>query len=389
MDLYHVDTWLENTELRKGIALSGHPDVVVNGVPAREPEATEPKVPTSNAVGKPESTGASAGESKLAAQQAKQARSPEKLTEIVLDASDKFWVKRDDFAVKLAAKLTAEIRGEEVRVEGEVDIDRGYLSLFGKVFEIQRGGGLEFIGSPTPNPVLSIEAVHENRRSGENVKVRITGRGDAPQLAFFVDDVGVTAGDAFVALFGAQQSNQDPDAAGDQARDFVGGLTAGILATTARRELGSAAPIVMVEPGGGEETRVRAGFELDSLVPRFLRPLVTGLYFEGIVANDQEASTQDANVNGGALLEIYFPHDFFRGRHCGQSARKPRYTWRTWTTRPRWTATRPLRNSRARPPPGAATTSRLRSSTLAPGRLSHFCANRLSSADSMTTPISE
>ena len=39
--------------------------------------------------------------------------------------------------------------------------------------------------------------------------------------------------------------------------------------------------------------------------------------------------------------------------------------------------------------PAAATTSRRRSSTPAPGRWSHFFANRLSSADSITTPSSE
>lgn len=67
---------------------------------------------------------------------------------------------------------------------------------------------------------------------------------------------------------------------------------------------------------------MRAGFELDSSVPRFLRPIVTGMYFEGIVANDQNANTQDANVHGGALLEIYFPRDFFTTGQYG-----PGTTW--------------------------------------------------------------
>lgn len=318
--LREVDTWLETAPVRQGIALKGHSDVVVNGQPAvpeggekaaaaRSPRGARAAAPRPPDAGK--------------AAPAPKAKGSSKVTEIQLDARDKFWVKRDDFAVKLAALVTARIVDEDVWVEGNVEIDRGYLQLFGKVFEIERGSELEFIGSPEPNPVLNIRAVHENRRSGEKVKVVITGRGSAPVLTFFVDDVAVTAGDAFVALFGAQRSNEDPDAAEDQAKNFVGGLTAGVLATAARRELGAAAPILMIEPGGGtEETRLRAGFELDSIVPRFLRPIVTGMYFEGIVANDQNANTQDANVHGGALLEIYFPRDFFTTGQYG-----PGTTW--------------------------------------------------------------
>ena len=316
--LREVDTWLEMAPPRQGIALAGHQDIVVNGQPA---------VPREKVESKPVATATPEPAAKAPARRAgpAQAKAPQSIqvTEIMLDARDKFWVKRDDFAVKLAALITARIVGERVWVEGKVEIDRGYLQLFGKVFEIERGSDLEFIGSPEPNPVLNIRAIHENRRSGQSVKVQITGRGSAPVLTFFVDDVIVTAGDAFVALFGAQRSNEDPNAANDQAKNFVGGLTAGVLATAARRELGAAAPILMVEPGGGtEETRVRAGFELDSIVPRFLRPIVTGMYFEGIVANDQSANAQDANVHGGALLEIYFPRDFFTTGQYG-----PGTTW--------------------------------------------------------------
>lgn len=321
--LIHVDTWLESASVRQGIALAGHHDLVVDGSPAvkgKPDEATSEQGASDKKAGEKPRPVAKAVKPKPPGTKPKKSA---KVTEIVLDARDKFWVKRDDFAVKLAALVTARIEGEEVRVEGTVEIDRGYLQLFGKGFEIQRGSELEFIGSPQPNPVLNITAVHENRRSGESVTVQITGRGSAPELTFLVDGVVVTAGDAFVALFGTQRSSEDPEAAGDQAKNFVGGLTAGLLATAARRELGAAAPILMVEPGGEtDETRIRAGFELDSVVPEFLKPIVMGMYFEGIVANDQNANAQDANVNGGALLEIYFPRDFFTTGQYG-----PGTTW--------------------------------------------------------------
>src|SRR5690606_21543223 len=224
--LREVDTWLETAPVRQGIALAGHSDVVVNGKPAVAPERSENE--RSEKKSKPAGPAPSARQDKPNASVPAKPHESTKVTEIVLDARDKFWVKRDDFAVKLAALVTARIEGETVWVEGKVEIDRGYLQLFGKVFEIERGSELDFIGSPEPNPVLNIRAVHENRRSGQSVKVQITGRGSAPVLTFLVDDVVVTAGGAFVALFGAQRSNEDPDAAGDQAKNFVGGLTAGV-----------------------------------------------------------------------------------------------------------------------------------------------------------------
>ena len=319
--LHRVDTWLESSTLRKGMLLSEHDDVIIDGVPANTPNATQShSVQEKNTARIAKTTNRNS--TKNAPTEGEQAPS-RRVTEIVIKATDKFWVKRDDFAVKLSTLLKASIDGETVKVEGKVELDRGYIQLLGKVFEIQRGGSLEFIGSRQPDPVLAIEAHHENRHSGETVKVRITGRGSAPELSFFVDERAVTAGAAFVVLFGSQSSSESPDTAGNQARSFVGGLTAGILATAARRELGAAAPIIMVEPGDeGQQTRVRAGFELDSLVPKFLRNVATGVYVEGIVANEQEASTQDANVHGGALVEIYFPWNLFTAGQYG-----PDSTW--------------------------------------------------------------
>jgi hypothetical protein len=197
----------------------------------------------------------------------------------------------------------------------------------GKTFDIEQNSYLDFTGSAAPDPVLAITAKHANRRSGSTVAVTITGRGSAPILTFRVDDAVVSAGDAFQAIYGSQQSNQNPSGANDQARAFVGGLTAGLLATTARRELGAAAPIIMIEPGEQSgEGRIRAGFEFDSLVPKFLRSVVTGVYFEGILANESSGSAgtqkSDARVQAGFLLELYYPHNLFSAGQQG-----PGTTW--------------------------------------------------------------
>jgi autotransporter translocation and assembly factor TamB len=310
--LSEVDTWIENASVQKGLSLEAHPDFVVDG--------TKPKPPKV-------ATGSDAPPTAATPALAKQAPEPEPtehVTALTLDASDRFWVKRDDFAVKLATKLDVRIQGDEVRITGTVDIDRGYLQLLGKIFALERGSKLEFTGSGAPDPLVTISATHENRRSGQQIKVQIGGRGSKPELTFFVDDDEVTAGNAFLAIYGSQQSNEKPSEAGDQARQFVGGLAAGLLATSARRELGAAAPIIMVEPGAQTgQGRLRAGLELDSLVPAFLQDLITGVYFEGIVARESEdPEANEASVQGGALLELYFPKGFFSTGQYG-----PGSTW--------------------------------------------------------------
>jgi autotransporter translocation and assembly factor TamB len=298
-----VDVWIESTELNTGIALESHPDFVIDA--------------------------GQAGNQTISTKAAESSESPPpqepRVTQLSLRATDRVWVKRSDFAVKLTPNLTTRIAHGKAMVKGRVQIERGYLQLMGKTFDISRDSYLEMTGSDPPDPALDITAVHNNRRSGEIISVTIGGRSSAPQLTFRVDDQVVTAGGAFQAIYGSQQSNEDPRGASGQAKAFVGGLTAGLLATTARRELGAAAPILMIEPSEASgEGRVRAGFELDSLVPKFLQNVVTGVYFEGIVAKESAGPAggerSDARVQTGFLLELYFPRNFFSAGQYGPGA---------------------------------------------------------------------
>jgi autotransporter translocation and assembly factor TamB len=327
IDLGAVDMWIESLDTRSGIALEAHPDFSLDGrapppkagaAPEAEPEPVAPSAGVKKTGPGPKAAPAAArGERAKSAPQ-------ERVTLLELNANERIWIKRDDFAVKLAANLTTEISGEGARVKGRVQLLRGYLTLMGKNFEIQKSSTLAFIGSQKPDPVLDITAAHLNRRSGEIVSVVISGRGSKPVLTFRIDDKQANAGEAFQAIYGSQQSNEDPEGADSQAKAFVGGLTAGLLATTARRELGAAAPIIMIEPGAEAGSgRVRAGFEFDSLVPNFMRSVVTGVYFEGIVSNDASGDTQGSSrTEAGALLEFYFPRNFFTSGQYG-----PGPTW--------------------------------------------------------------
>lgn len=303
-----VDTWLETVALRMGIPLQAHDEFIVDGRGPKESKKARAKKAAA-----------------LAEQaQATHAANPEPLAEpqvlIFIDAQKRFWIKRKDFAVKLQAELQARVSDDGVRVLGDVMIDRGYLQLFGKVFDLRRESSVRFIGSNPPNPVLALDADYKTR-GGKMVQVSITGRASAPVLTFFIDGDQVDAGIAVQELFGGEKGSGGSDAT-SQAQNFVSGLTAGILATAARRELGAAAPIIMIDPAEKSgEGRVRAGFELDSLVPPFLRPLVTGAYLEGVAARESQGNS-NPSTQFGALLELYFPKNFFTAGQYG-----PGTTW--------------------------------------------------------------
>lgn len=310
LTLRDVDTWLESVALRKGIDLAAHPEFVVDGVPAEGSALAEAMIQTEQGA---ELRGANG------APEQDDAGTPLYLT---IDADQRFWVKRTDFAVKLAALLETKIEDDEVRVKGEVTIDRGYLQLFGKVFDLSRESQLRFIGSTPPNPVLQLQAEHQTP-GGSVVAVRISGRANAPELQFSIDGNQVEAGEAVQELFGTDRASGGESDAGAQTKSFVSGLTAGVLATAARRELGAAAPIIMIDPAEESgEGRVRAGFELDDIIPGFLRPIVTGAYLEGIVARESDGESSQAETEFGALLELYFPENLFTAGQYG-----PGTTW--------------------------------------------------------------
>jgi translocation and assembly module TamB len=307
VQLVDADTWLEKTQARSGIDLRAHPDFVI----------ATPRGLAKDGVG----AGSNPDE-----QHAPRSDQPVLESHISLDASDHFWIKREDFAIQLATRLDATIVGDQTRVKGRVDIFRGYLDLMGRVFNVERSSHLDFTGTSTPDPVVDITATYEQRSSGKTVKVQITGRGSKPVLSFFIDDTEVSAGEALQVLVGRRSSGNEVSARKDAA-SFVSGLTAGLLATSARRELGAAAPIIMIEPG--EQTgdgRIRAGFELDALVPRALRRLITGVYVEGIVERESSSNPrsqgQEASTQAGVLVELYFPHQLFSTGQWG-----PGTTW--------------------------------------------------------------
>ena len=288
--LQQADVWLLDEERRNGLSLAPHPDIV----DSEEDQATREPPPADTTV-------------------------PFKLE---LKAQKDFWVKRNDFAVNLDADLQGTVERGAVAITGGIDINRGYVQLLGQTFDLQPGGTVSFLGGQPINPALDLTAEATARRTSQVVTVNIGGRARAPQLAFQVDGQESTVGDAMLVLLGqtdgAADDNQQEDLQG-QASSFVTGMLGGLLAVTARRELGAAAPILMIDTGKDGNARVRAGFELGELVPDFLESVVRGVYLEGMVGG---SDTQSRGIDTGVLLELYFPYDLIGSGQYG-----PGNTW--------------------------------------------------------------
>ena len=302
--LQDFDTWLEKNESTRGLSLEPHPDVTVKARPnARSQPAAEAE---------PASTGTGA-------------RTP---LVVEIDAAQPFWVKRADFALKLSASLKVATAGAKskddaspVDVTGQLSFERGYMEMLGKSFEVKRGGMLRFTGGTSA--VLDLSAQYEDRRTDKLVLVRLTGSAEAPKLEFQVDGRKVNAGEAFQAIYGSDATSDDVDPEA-QASQIIGALMAGVLTTSMRKKLGAMAPILSVDPADEDRgEQLRAGFELDALIPDFLRDIVTGVYVEGSISSEKQADQAgDKNVQTGVLIELHFPYNLVSSGRYG-----PDTTW--------------------------------------------------------------
>ncbi len=225
------------------------------------------------------------------------------------------WVRRDDFAVQMRADLKVDLVGEQTLMRGEVELLRGYVSLLGQSFDIERGR-VVFTGGERIDPQLEITAT-QTTPGGVEVRLEVTGFVQKPELAFFVADESVTAGEALAALTGGRDEGDATTAsAQEELTSAAIGMTTGFLSLAARREFGDWVPMFAIEAGA--QTRVRVGFDADELIPGFLSGFVRGAYVEGIVAQEETASGTSRNASdsraspggGGVLLELLLPANF-------------------------------------------------------------------------------
>jgi autotransporter translocation and assembly factor TamB len=304
IEIARLDTFLENVGAANGLSLVPHPELRVDGVP--------------NLAARPA----------VQAQQDGRAPTTHK-TRIEVRSKERLWIKRGDFALRVNVALDIALQGLESRVTGKVMVERGFVDLFGQVFDVDPAGGkLEFSGSGVPDPVVSLKANHTNRRTGDVISVIISGLSSKPELKYTVNAKEVDPGVALAAIYGTTQNKQGTTTgdANSQAESMLRGLIAGVTASVARRNLGVGAPTLTLEAGDQDSrARVAAGFEFDSLVPHVLRDVITGVYFEGSVGGDSTRTDtskgQSGGVGAGALLELHFPYNLFTSSQYGPGSR--------------------------------------------------------------------
>ena len=213
-----------------------------------------------------------------------------------------FWVRRTDFSFQLGIDVEIHSQKRGTWLEGKVDVRRGFLAILGKSFDVQ-SGTIQFTGATPVDPTVDLSAKYR-LPSGYSVIIDVEGRVSDPELTFSSDAPEAnTNAEVIALLLGTSRQGAGDDDADSQTRSVLAGLTAGLVGSLARRELGQYAPIIEVESGGTLETSgVRAGFALGDLIPEGWQNVLLGVYIEGLLAGSEQGP------RGGFLLELLFPH---------------------------------------------------------------------------------
>lgn len=226
-----------------------------------------------------------------------------------------FWVRHPSFSFQLETDLRVTSEGSRTLIRGPVEVRRGFITLIGTTFDMQPGE-IDFNGAIPVDPTLDLTAEH-TVSTGHVVTVRITGHLGDPELDFSSTNPNVTTDAEIIAsvlgVAGGSQGREEQ--AESETGALLAGLTAGFIGSLTRRELGQYLPILSVESAGtAESTKVRAGFQADSLIPDSLRSVVRGAYVEGIVAGSETDEAQRQNsgsgIRAGFLIELFFPRNF-------------------------------------------------------------------------------
>ncbi|UJR79986.1 translocation/assembly module TamB domain-containing protein [Sandaracinus amylolyticus] len=235
---------------------------------------------------------------------------------LYVDASDPFWVRRNDFAVQVSAQLDVRYLDPNLYVGGIANLERGYFEVFGKRFEVQ-GGSLVFGGTEELDPQVDLVAVYE-LPGGGGATITVTAGGTLSNLSIDFSSTETSDQGEIIALLVSgrrtlgEDSGAQTQAATEQAARVVTGIAAGILTLGLREQFGDAFPLIAIETGANlGDTRIRAGFNADAIIPDAIRDVVLGAYVEGFVTTSagNQAGGGTGGVGGGVNIELQFPFD--------------------------------------------------------------------------------
>jgi translocation and assembly module TamB len=101
--------------------------------------------------------------------------------DVAVQADDRLTVTGLGITSEWGADLKIGGTVTEPRINGRADLVRGSYDFAGRRFDLERGT-IRFLGETPPNPILDITA--EGGVQGVNATIRVTGRGQKPEIAF-------------------------------------------------------------------------------------------------------------------------------------------------------------------------------------------------------------
>jgi translocation and assembly module TamB len=225
-------------------------------------------------------------------------------------------VARNDFSADVRADLDVTYNDPDLFIGGAAEITRGTFEVLGKRFTVQRGA-IVFDGGSELDPDISLVANYAlPGRRGATVTITVSGHLTSLAVDFSSTESSDTG--EILALLVSGRTSRPSDAAsvqqaGDQAANFVSGITAGIATLFLQQQFGGDfVPNVAIETGDRfSSLGVRVGFNADWIIPDFMREIVLDAYLEGFFATmnqqQQQASGSSGGVGGGASIELQLP----------------------------------------------------------------------------------
>lgn len=226
-------------------------------------------------------------------------------------------VTRNDFEASVRALLDVTYDDPNLYIGGIAEITNGTFEVLGKRFTVQRGAIQFDAASPEMDPDISLVAVYAlPGRRGATITITVSGHLSTLAVDFSSTETSDTGEILALLVSGRTSRPQDAQSAqqaGDQAANFVAGLTAGILTLGLQQQFGGDfVPNVAIETGGLGSVGVRVGFNADWIIPDFMRDVVLDAYLEGFFgsASTQQQQQQgggSGGVGGGASIELQLP----------------------------------------------------------------------------------
>ena len=240
-------------------------------------------------------------------------------------------VRREDFEAAIHTELAVDYAEPNVRMAGYIEFRRGSFEVFGKKFNLVQGG-LRFDGQRDLDPEVNLVATHTVPNTQDQVTVIARGHLSDPDIRFMSESCDGQAGALTLLVTGrCAEDPNSPTQASDTEGAFAAGLLQGVLTLGARRELGGLIPNLAVESGQrGYATRVRAGVESDSVIPKFMRRYVRKVYLQGAVSTAQtQTDTEVANQNASLdfMMQLYFPNNIVGAGHFAVNSWGMDLTW--------------------------------------------------------------